>query len=77
MIPEKPIDTRSTAERITPEYRAARAVRESKREILATERIQASRAKAVALGIVDQNGRRIKKDLPPDMQPGGDRSLGE
>jgi hypothetical protein len=77
IIPKKPIDTRSTAERITPEYRAARAARETKREVLATQRIQASHDKAVALGIVDQNGKRIKKDLPPDMQLDWDRSLGE
>lgn len=76
-IPEKPIDARSTAERITPEYRSDRADREVKRNILAGERIRASHDKAVAFGIIDENGKRIKKDLPPDMQPGSERSLGE
>ena len=27
-------------------------------------------------GIVDANGRRIRKDLPPDMQEGQDRDFG-
>ena len=27
-------------------------------------------------GIVDAEGRRIRKDLPPDMREGGDRDFG-
>ena len=61
---------------ITPEYRAARAEREAKREVLATKRIRASHEKAVALGIVDASGKRIRASLPADMLPGSDRDFG-
>lgn len=61
---------------ITPEYRAARAEREAKREVLATKRIRAAHEKAVALGIVDASGKRLRANLPADMQPGSDRDFG-
>jgi hypothetical protein len=28
------------------------------------------------MGIIDADGRRIRKDLPPDMQEGSDRDFG-
>ena len=77
MASEISIDTRSSAERITPEYREKRTAREAKREVLATQRIQASHETLLALGYVDENGKRLKKELPQDMQPGSDRALGE
>lgn len=40
------------------------------------KRIHRTFAKAVALGIIDQNGNRLRKELPPDMQPGADRDFG-
>jgi hypothetical protein len=61
---------------ITPEYRQRRAERETRREALATKRIRASHDKAVALGIVDESGKRLKTSLPADMQPGSDRDFG-
>jgi hypothetical protein len=61
---------------ITPEYRQRRAERETRREALATKRIRASHDKAVALGIIDESGKRLKATLPADMQPGSDRDFG-
>lgn len=40
------------------------------------KRIHRTFAKAVALGIIDESGKRIKKDLPADMLPGSDHDFG-
>jgi hypothetical protein len=40
------------------------------------KRIHRSFAKAIALGIIDKNGKRIKKELPADMLPGSDCDFG-
>jgi hypothetical protein len=40
------------------------------------KRIRASVERLIALGIVDKDGNRIKKELPADMQPGADRDFG-
>jgi hypothetical protein len=40
------------------------------------KRIRASCERLKALGIVDKDGNRIKKELPADMQPGADRDFG-
>ncbi len=61
---------------ISPEYRLARAEREAKRELLAEKRIRASHEKAVALGIIDASGKRLRASLPADMLPGSDRDFG-
>jgi hypothetical protein len=39
-------------------------------------RIRRSCERLIALGIVDKDGKRIKKELPADMQPGADRDFG-
>jgi hypothetical protein len=39
------------------------------------KRIRASVEKLIALGIVDKDGNRIKKELPADMRPGADREF--
>jgi hypothetical protein len=39
-------------------------------------RIRASVERLIALGIVDKDGNRLKKELPADMQPGADRDFG-
>ena len=61
---------------ITPEYRQRRAEREQRRELLAAKNIRASYDKALALGIIDLTGKRIKTTLPADMLPGSDRDFG-
>jgi hypothetical protein len=40
------------------------------------KRIRASCERLKALGIVDKDGNRIKKELPADMLPGADRDFG-
>ena len=39
----------------------------------AGERIKKAAQELQDLGIVDEKGRRVKKELPPDMQPGSRR----
>jgi len=39
-------------------------------------RIRRSVEKAIAMGIIDKEGNRLKKKLPADMQPGADRDFG-
>ena len=40
------------------------------------KRIRRSVERLEALGIVDKDGSRLKKELPADMQPGADRDFG-
>ena len=40
------------------------------------KRIRRSVERAIAMGIIDKDGNRIKKELPADMQPGADRDFG-
>jgi hypothetical protein len=40
------------------------------------KRIRRSCERAIAMGIIDKDGNRIKKELPADMQPGADRDFG-
>jgi hypothetical protein len=39
-------------------------------------RIRRSVERAIALGIIDKDGNRLKKELPPDMLHGEDRDFG-
>ena len=41
----------------------------------AGERIKKAAQELQDLGIVDEKGRRVKKELPPDMQPGSDADV--
>lgn len=40
------------------------------------KRIRRSVERAIAMGIIDKDGNRLKKELPADMQPGADRDFG-
>lgn len=42
----------------------------------AVERVKAATRELQSKGIIDANGRRIRKDLPTDMQEGQDRDFG-
>ena len=42
----------------------------------AGERVRAAYLDLVARGIIDKDGRRIRTDLPPDMEEGKDRDFG-
>ena len=39
-------------------------------------RLNSELARLRALGIIDEQGNLLKKDLPPDMQPGAKRDFG-
>ena len=41
----------------------------------AGERIRKSVKELQDLGIMDEEGRRVKKELPPDMQPGSETDV--
>ncbi len=69
----EPMKTRDTAVPVSSE---SRADWEARRRVEAAKRIQASHDKAVALGIIDASGKRIRKLLPTDMTPGLDRDFG-
>ena len=40
------------------------------------KRIRRSVERAIAMGIIDKDGNRLKKELPADMLPGEDRDFG-
>lgn len=40
------------------------------------KRIRRSCERLIAMGFYDQDGNRIQKELPADMQPGADRDFG-
>ena len=42
----------------------------------AVERAKEAARRLQQAGIIDAEGRRIRKDLPPDMQEGKDRDFG-
>ena len=39
-------------------------------------RLQNELNRLQALGIIDENGKLLRTDLPPDMRPGADRDFG-
>ena len=40
------------------------------------KRIRRSVDRLIAMGFYDKDGKRLKKELPADMQPGADRDFG-
>ena len=42
----------------------------------AVERVKAAARELQAKGIVDEHGKRIRQDLPPDMRPDSERDFG-
>jgi hypothetical protein len=60
----------------SPDYLAEQEVIEKRVREEGAIRIRRSVERLIALGIVDKDGNRIKKELPADMQPGADRDFG-
>jgi hypothetical protein len=60
----------------TPEFLAEQAAIDKRVREEGANRIRRSCERLIALGIVDKDGKRIKKELPADMQPGADRDFG-
>jgi hypothetical protein len=61
---------------LSPEFLAAQETIEKRVREEGARRILRSVHKLLALGIVDNKGNRLKKELPADMQPGADRDFG-
>jgi hypothetical protein len=62
--------------RYSAEFLAEQEVIERRVREEGARRIRASVEKLIAMGIVDKDGKRIKKEFPADMQPGADRDFG-
>ncbi|MGA3264340.1 MAG: hypothetical protein ABSC47_09890 [Terracidiphilus sp.] len=60
----------------SPEFLAEQAAIDKRVREEGAKRIRRSCERLIALGIVDKDGNRIKKELPADMQPGADRDFG-
>jgi hypothetical protein len=60
----------------SPEYLAQQEAIEKRVREEGAIRIRRSVERLIALGIVDKDGNRLKKELPADMQPGADRDFG-
>lgn len=60
----------------SPEYLAEQEAIEKRVREEGAKRIRASVERLIALGIVDKDGNRLKKELPADMQQGADRDFG-
>jgi hypothetical protein len=60
----------------SPEFLAEQEAIEKRVREEGAKRIRASVERLIAMGIVDKDGNRLKKELPADMQPGADRDFG-
>ena len=60
----------------SPEYLAEHEAVMARVREEGAKRIRRSVERLLALGIIDKDGNRIKKELPADMQPGADRDFG-
>jgi hypothetical protein len=60
----------------SPEYLAEHEAVMARVREEGAKRIRRSVERLIALGIVDKDGNRLKKELPADMQPGADRDFG-
>jgi hypothetical protein len=62
--------------RFSPEFLAEQVAIDKRVCEEGAMRIRRSCERLEALGIVDKDGNRIKKELAADMQPGADRDFG-
>jgi hypothetical protein len=60
----------------SPEFLAEQEAIDKRVREEGARRIRRSCERLEALGIVDKDGKRIKKELPADMLPGADRDFG-
>jgi hypothetical protein len=59
----------------SPEFLAEQEVIDKRVREEGARRIRRSVERAIAMGIIDKEGNRLKKELPADMQPGADRDF--
>ena len=60
----------------SPEYLAEHEAVMARVREEGAKRIRRSVERLIALGIVDKDGNRLKKELPADMMAGADRDFG-
>ena len=60
----------------SPEFLAEQAAIDKRVREEGARRIRRSVERAIAMGIIDKDGNRLKKELPADMLPGADRDFG-
>ena len=60
----------------SPQFLAEQDAIEKRVRNEGARRIRRSVERAIAMGIVDQDGNLLKKELPTDMQSGADRDFG-
>jgi hypothetical protein len=60
----------------SPEYLAEREALIERVLKEGEQRIRRSTDRLLAMGIIDKQGNRLKKELPADMLPGADRDFG-
>jgi hypothetical protein len=66
----------SVKKQYSPEYLAEHRVLMARVLEEGGKRIRRSVERLEALGIIDKDGKRLKKELPADMLPGADRDFG-
>lgn len=71
----KPPDVPLTLAHIDPNDERQMDAWDAQEEALADERVRAAVADLKARGILDAQGRRVNKDLPPDMREGSKTDL--
>ena len=69
----KPLNVKKT---YSPEYLAEQEAIEKRVREEGAKRIRRSVERLIALGIVDKDCNRLKRELPADMKPGADRDFG-
>ena len=60
----------------SPEFLAEQEAIDKRVREEGAKRIRRSVERLIALGFYDQDGNRLKKELPADMQPDADRDFG-
>jgi hypothetical protein len=82
VVPKPDESTADTAKadyvkrRYSPEYLAEHRALMDRVLEEGGKRIRRSVERAIAMGIIDKDGNRLKKELPADMLPGADRDFG-
>jgi hypothetical protein len=75
-VPPDGLETMPAQKPFSPEYLAEREAIMARVREEGAKRIRRSCERLEAMGIIDKDGNRLKKDLPPDMLPDADRDFG-
>jgi len=75
-VPPDGLEAMPAQKTFSPEYLAEREAIMARVREEGAKRIRRSCERLEAMGIIDKDGNRLKKDLPPDMLPDADRDFG-